>query len=346
MWANVGKPRCKSLALLFVAQAFAGCGEREAVEVAGPATVVRAAPAPTAPGDASDHVGAPAPGENATGAPVATTPAPSAAVLAPAQPNDGLVLRFAGSSYGVEPAAAAGELPRLVATPTAPTALTYARWTLATSTGCLAAEDAGGGEVVVAPCADANVLRWEFVATFGYVFRPTGAASLPWYTVAERPCRATAGTCLNLTPAPQLVAADVTLDAAATPPRPVRGVPIYALAQPNTCLRDAAGALTLADCDVSDAGQAWSFPFLAGHQGERAVRSGLGNCLDASDPRAPVLRADCALAASHTDATGFSNGSIFVVVDGLGHYLTLDAQQVPAFDGAGYPPAFGYGPAR
>lgn len=329
------------MTLLVVAQTLVGCGDRDAAEGAPMATVTRLAPDVPDDPEAATAV---AQGDGSASA-VATAPSPSDPI-ATADPNDGLVLRFAGTSYAVEPDAADGVLSRLVASPTAPTAFTYASWHLATATGCLAAEHAGGGEVVLAPCDDGNVLRWEFADTFGWVFRPTGAASLPWFTAAERPCRATEGTCLALTPALQLTAVDVALDAAPTPPRPVRGIPIFVLAQPDVCLRDVAGTLDLAPCDPTDAGQSWSLPIFASHAGGPVVRSGLGNCLDASDPRAPTLSADCSLAAIQTTAAGLSNGSLYVVVGGLGRYLTLDGQNRPSFDGAGYPPTVGFGPPR
>lgn len=329
------------MTLLVVAQTLVGCGDQDATEGAPMASVTRLAP--DVPDDSD--AGAAAAQEDGSAAAVTGAPSPHDPV-ATADPNDGLVLRFAGTPYAVEPGAGAGVLPRLVASPAAPTAFTYASWRLATATGCLAAEHAGGGEVVLAPCNDANVLRWEFAETFGWVFRPTGAASLPWFTVAERPCRATGGTCLALTPALQLTAVDVALDAAPTPPRPVRGIPIFVLARPDVCLRDVAGALELAPCDPTDAGQSWSLPIFASHAGGPVVRSGLGNCLDASDPQAPTLSADCSSAATQTTAAGLSNGSLYVVVGGIGRYLTLDGQDRPAFDGAGYPPTVGFGPPR
>lgn len=333
-------PARLSLPLLTVLLANCADGGPAASPEVGSA--VRAAQRPSVHPDTPAVPGAHGPGD----APAAARTPANVRVSASPSRGDGLTLSHAGVAFGVEADGPPGRAPRLVARPNAPGSFGYAAWTLSTPDGCLAAEHQDGGEVVLAACDDPHVLRFEFFADSGYVFAATGAASDPWYAVAAQPCEVGTDTCLLLTPSEHLTASELTVDAPAATIQPARGVPIYALDEPTSCLRDTGTALTLAPCDPDDAGQAWTLPFFASSPDGQLARSGLGHCLNASNPAGPTLDLTCRLDATATEGGGLSDGSLMLVFDGIGRYLTWDAQHSLRFDGAGLPPAFGFGPAQ
>lgn len=161
------------------------------------------------------------------------------------------------------------------------------------SGGCAARQHKAGGYMVLLPCDDANVLRWQTSGNNTLTF--TSDSNFDNWHPADCPSRAMGGKCyasevsvfavsgINVTHG-QIKEKDVP-----------QGVLVHLAADTNRCLTDDGGpGPRVLPCNLRDEEQLWTTSFFSNHvRGVAPFRSGRNRCIERPAQPSTAKMADC-----------------------------------------------------